>query len=74
MSNYPSGAQYDSNAPYNQEEREIEVTAFVTLSRPLTVKVSGEDYDLEDIVRELIHLPQDSFPEWEVDCFNVIEE
>ena len=45
---YPPGAEYDSNAPYNQvelPEKEIEVTISVTLSK--TMKVMVDDYRIE---------------------------
>ena len=43
---YPPGAEYDSEAPWNQvdlPEREVEVTISVTLSK--TVTISVDDYD-----------------------------
>ena len=46
---YPPGAEYDSNAPWNQvdnPEREIEVTVSVTLSKTVKIKVS--DYEITD--------------------------
>ena len=46
LDNYPPGAANDPNAPYNQvepEEREIEVTISITLSK--TVKVVVTDYE-----------------------------
>lgn len=46
---YPPGAEHDPNAPWNQvdnPEREIEVTASVTLSK--TVKVRVSDYKITD--------------------------
>ena len=49
MSNYPAGAQYDSNAPYNQPELEpvkVDVTISQTLSRCATIEVS--DYTAEE--------------------------
>lgn len=45
---YPPGAEFDLNAPYNQEslpKEEIEVTISVTLSK--TVKVKVNDYKVE---------------------------
>lgn len=47
MSNLPLGAEYDSNAPWNQEdnpEREIEVLVSITMSKTVKVKVS--DYHI----------------------------
>lgn len=45
---YPPGAEFDSQAPYNQvdlPDREIEVTVSITLSK--TVKVSVNDYTVD---------------------------
>lgn len=45
MNNYPAGAEYDPNAPWNQvdpEPRKIEVTVSITLSK--TVEVEVTDY------------------------------
>lgn len=45
---YPPGAEFDSNAPWNQvdlPEKEIEVTVSVTLSK--TVKITVDDYEAE---------------------------
>jgi len=46
---YPAGAEYNPNAPWNQEdltEEEIEVTVSVTLSK--TMKIHVSDYTVED--------------------------
>lgn len=46
---YPVGTEYDPNSPWNQkenQEREIEVTASITLSKTVTIKVS--DYTIID--------------------------
>lgn len=46
---YPLGAEFDSNAPYNQidlPKREIEVTISVTLSK--TMRVMVDDYSVEE--------------------------
>ena len=48
-SNYPLGAEQDPNAPWkeeDQEDKEIEVTVSVTLSK--TFKVSVNDYKVID--------------------------
>lgn len=45
---YPSGAEHDANAPYNEieiPEKEIEVCVSVTLSKIVKVKVT--DYAIE---------------------------
>lgn len=46
---YPPGAEFDNNAPYNQEdlpEEEVEVTISVTLSKNVKVKIN--DYKVHD--------------------------
>lgn len=61
-SNYPLGAEHDPNAPWNQkdlEEKDIEVTISVTLSKTVTISVNDykigesgldeEGYYFEDI-------------------------
>ncbi len=52
MSNVPIGAEYDPNAPWNQEDpkpQKIEVTVSITLSKTVEVEVTDytaeEDYD-----------------------------
>jgi hypothetical protein len=48
-SNYPLGAEHDHNAPWNQkdfEEKDIEVTISVTLSKTVTISVN--DYKIEE--------------------------
>lgn len=52
-SNYPVGAEYDSNAPWNKESnkpQEVEVTVSITLSR--TVKIKVDDYTAEEEIGE----------------------
>lgn len=49
MNNYPAGAEYDPNAPWNQvdpEPRKIEVTVSITLSK--TVEVEVTDYTVKE--------------------------
>ena len=49
MNNYPLGAEFDSNAPWNKEtnpEREVEVLISITMSKTVKVKVS--DYQITD--------------------------
>lgn len=61
-SNYPLGTEHDPNAPWNQkdlEEKDIEVTISVTLSKTVTISVNDykigesgldeEGYYFEDI-------------------------
>ena len=49
MSNVPIGAEYDPNAPWNQEDpkpQKIEVTVSITLSK--TVEIEVNDYTAEE--------------------------
>ena len=49
MNNYPLGAEFVSDAPWNQEdnpEREIEVFVSITMSK--TVKIKVTDYQIVD--------------------------
>lgn len=49
MDNYPLGANFDSNAPWNQDENpEVEVEVTVNLALHKTVKVKVKDYDIAD--------------------------
>ena len=70
---YPSGAEFDSSAPYNQEElpkREIEVTVYVTLSK--TVKVSVSDYNVSvDADEDGMYEPYDFA---DCDLYKAVEE
>jgi hypothetical protein len=50
---YPPGAEFDSNAPYNQvdpEEKEIEVTVSMTISKTFTINVTDyeEEYGIDE--------------------------
>lgn len=53
MSNVPIGAEYDPNAPWNQEDpkpQKIEVTVSITLSK--TVEIEVNDYTAEEEIDE----------------------
>lgn len=53
MNNYPTGAEYDPKAPWNQEEykpQKVEVTVSITLSKTVEVEVS--DYTAEKDIDE----------------------
>ena len=53
MSNVPIGAEYDPNAPWNQEDskpKKIEVTVSITLSK--TVEIEVNDYTAEEEIDE----------------------
>lgn len=86
---YPPGAEYDSNAPWNQvelPEKEIEVTVCISLSK--TVKITVDDYkkergkydfsecDIYKAVEEQVILPHtlDSCKDWSLDDMECIIE
>jgi hypothetical protein len=57
MNNYPAGAEYDSNAPWNQNDQEpvgVDVLVSTTLSKHTTIETADytpeywEDYDIDD--------------------------
>ena len=53
MSNVPIGAEYDPNAPWNQEDskpQKIEVTVSITLSK--TVEIEVNDYTTKEEIDE----------------------
>ncbi len=56
MNNYPEGAEFDSNAPYNQDSsqqvEEVEVTASNTLNKSATLELTNERYDSTELKRE----------------------
>jgi hypothetical protein len=46
---YPLGAQYDSNAPYNETENpEIEVTVCVSVTYHKSFQIKVKDYEIID--------------------------
>lgn len=78
---YPLGAKYDKNAPYNQEppkEKEVEVCISVTMHKTVKLTVP-EDYDnivlrvaaVENTWKELSDMHSIG---WNEDEFEVIEE
>ena len=65
--NYPMGAEYDTNAPWNQPEieyKEVEVTISLTISKTTKVTVPDieklDDSILKEAVKEQIVLPYES--------------
>ena len=56
MNNYPEVAEFDSNAPYNQDSsqpvEEVEVTASNTLSKSATLELTNGRYDSTELKRE----------------------
>ena len=64
--NYPMGAQYDPNAPWNQEEpndKEIEVTISLTISKTTKIVVPDikdlDDSILKEAVKDQVVLPHE---------------
>jgi hypothetical protein len=57
---YPDGAEYDSNAPYNQvipEKEDVNVFVSITLSKSFTVRMSKTD-DVYEIINDQITTPE----------------
>ena len=55
IGDYPPGAEYDPNAPYNQKEQEpvdIDVCVSCTLSKSTTIEGNSEVADLKDMYEE----------------------
>lgn len=42
MSDYPLGAKYDKNAPYNEKRRKIQLYVSMTYGKTIEVEVEGE--------------------------------
>jgi hypothetical protein len=54
---YPAGAQYDSNAPYNEPEpKDVDVTVSLVISKTFTIQ-KYDDEDLYDAIDKQIVLP-----------------
>ena len=81
MSDYPLGAKYDKNAPYNQpipRKEEVEVCVSVTYHKTLkvTVKEDYDNVDLNNAAQEKVwdDLKRLSDNGWYEDEFEVVEE
>ena len=48
MDNYPMGAAHDPQAPYNEQEVEVEVVATATMQQITTVWIDPEHYAVSD--------------------------
>ena len=48
MDNYPAGAAHDPQAPYNEQEVEVEVVATATMQQITTVWIDPEHYAVSD--------------------------
>ena len=67
LSNYPPGAEYDMNAPYNQvdtPEKDFDVTCSQSLSKTVTVTTSNYVHYVEDGCEDGVgyHDEWDEFP------------
>ena len=78
MNNYPVGAIYDSNAPWNEKTVNKSVTISMTISKTVTIecdsKLNLDSYELKRLVTEQIELPTDNDDSWYVDDFIVNED
>ena len=59
MSNYPPGAKYDPNAPYNEKERGIETVKLevsVTISKDIELEVPKDpsNFETHEILQDLV--------------------
>lgn len=52
INNYPEGAQKDTNAPYNQVYKEVDVE--LVLAKSTTFKIPADIYDDEEAIKEEI--------------------
>lgn len=78
MENIPEGTQYDSQAPWNQDDDSIniEVTISQTLSKTVKILVRS-DYNTQDVteaVKSQITLPSDNAEDWIEDDFEIVVE
>ena len=79
MSDYPLGAKYDKNAPYNEVRKKISVCVSVTYHKEIEVEVVEGGYDevtLNYLAREEVY-PMHKFMDddgWTEDEFEAIEE
>lgn len=75
-SNYPPGAEFDPNAPWNQvdKEEEVEVLVSITMSRVVTVTVSENytDESLKAAVNDKFGEPEKNFPDYDIDDYTVM--
>lgn len=72
---YPMGAEYDSNAPWNQSEpseEEIEVFVSITLSKSVRIKIN--DYTIVDEGKDEDGFPFKSLDFSDCDLKSAVEE
>ena len=76
MNNYPIGAAYDDNAPWNEENVETPVTISITMSKSVNLKhpkdLNLDSYELKRLVEEQV-MPSfsEEFESWYLDDFVV---
>ena len=78
MSDYPLGAKYDKNAPWNKERKKVSLCVSVTYHTEIEVEVEG-DYDevtLNYLARNTVYNMHKFMDDdcWTEDEFEVIEE
>lgn len=73
-SNYPPGAEFDSNAPWKEDYEEVEVLVSITMSRVVTVTMPKDStsYTLKDAVNDELGKPEKNFPEYDIDDYVVM--
>ena len=76
---YPLGAEYDTNAPFNEKTKKVSVCISVTYHKDIEVEVVEGGYDeviLNYLAREAVY-PMHKFMDddgWTEDEFEAIEE
>lgn len=78
MSDYPLGAKYDSNAPYNETTKKVQVCVSITYHKTIEVEVEGS-YDkttLYNLVEDIIYPDTYALDSngWFEDEFEITEE
>ena len=78
MSDYPLGAKYDNNAPYNEKTKKVQVCVSITYHKTIEVEVEGS-YDkttLYNLVEDIIYPDTYTLETsgWFEDEFELVEE
>lgn len=78
MSDYPLGAKYDRNAPYNETTKKVQVCVSITYHKTIEVEVEGS-YDkttLYNLVEDIIYPDTYTLETngWFEDEFELVEE
>ena len=69
MSNYPAGAEYDSNAPWNQDDSQHEKKVAEYTSELASDVASWFGYELDISIKEL-RIPEDVEEEVRTEIYN----